>query len=426
MRRIYMFILFSGLLACQTAEDAEPGNAETFIKLVGSEFQDEPAKLLALTNGNGQDDGVLVLGTAENERLSSFKIRLARLDNNGNTIWERIYPQDSTEFSYKARSMVAVDDGYFIVGDSIKNEIEAEDGEEEEEGISGLLIMKVDLDGVPVDNLMKTEALEDAELRGQDAIINDEGDLVVISGITNLEEPEDGEEQNDILLTIYDITNLMVLCNQQYSGGKISLAPSLATNIMGDYAFSGTISSSGNQNGRFLTIPSTCSSGTISGPILISGSTNNYVVNQMIKTLSGFAVVGTTDASGLKTDIFIGLLDPLGNIVNNGLFIYDSLDGKNLIDEEEGLTLTNTSDGGFIISGSTRTNTGAGETNIVLIKVDIDGNVQWTNQFGDLNEEEGTFIQQTADGGYYILGSTEFGGLDTIILIRTDSEGNVE
>lgn len=419
MRRILVFLLVAwSITACQNAEDAEPGNAETYIKLIGSEFQDSPAKLLILTTPTGDDDGVLVLGTIENEPLSSFKIRLTRLDKNGNTSWERTFPQeDSTEVSYRAGSIIAVDNGYFIVGDSIRNEIE--DSEEEFEAVSGLLILKVDLDGMIIEGMTRTTALEDAELLGKNVTINQRGELVVISEIVS----EDLEE--DILITTYDINTLQEICSQQYTGGDVSLSPSLLVDPSSDYVFAGTVAAFGNQTTRIFKVPDNCNANLISGPLLVQDNANDYILGQIIPTINGFAIVGTTNETGIKTDIFMARLDPFG-VLQGSIVIYDQLDGKDAIDEEEGLTIANTSDGGFILSGSTRSNTGAGETNIVLIKVDAGGNVQWTNQFGDLNEEEGVFIEQSLDGGYYVLGSTEFGGLDTIIVIRTDSEGNVE
>lgn len=419
MRRIWGFLLFISLLACQSAEDAEPGNAETYIKLIGGESQDVPEKFLILEGADGEDNGLIILGTSENESLGSFRIRLTRLDNKGNTIWERNYPEkDSTDLSYIGRSIIAVNDGYFIVGDSIKNELEADDGEEIESR-SGLLVMKVDLDGMLLNNMMKTETLDESDLRGQDIMINQDGDLVVISEIISDEQDE------DILLMIFAIGDLSVLCSQQYTGGDISIAPSLLTDPSGDYVFAGTVTDFGSQNSRIFKVPSECSPNLISGPLLVQGNSNNYVVNQIIETVNGFAIVGTTDDVAAKTDIFMARLDPFG-VLQGEIIIYDQIDGKNVTDEEEGLTIAATSDGGFVLSGSTRSNTDAGETNIVLIKVNASGNVQWTNQFGDLNEEEGTLVQEASNGGFYILGNTEFGGLDTIIIIRTDSEGNVE
>ena len=415
--------MMATIFACQTADDAEPGNAETYIKLIGSEFQDEPAQLLEVTTPTGANDGVVVLGTSENEPLSSFKIRLTRLDNNGNTLWERTYPEeDSAAFSYKARSMIAMNDGYFIVGDSIRNEIEEEDGgeEEEDEARSGLLIMKVDLDGVPVNNMMRTLDIEDADVQGRGITVNQDGDITAVSQIISEDVP------NDILLTTFSQNDLSVLCNEQYAArGITTLSSFLLTDPIGNYAFSGTIIDEGLQNVLPFIIPSRCGAIPLSVPELVETSQDNYVGSQIINTLDGFALIGTTD-SGLKPNIFVSFLNFSAEA--DTILIYDNLgiSDDEETDEEEGLTIANTNDGGFIISGSTRSNTDAGETNIILIKVDSDGNVQWTSIIGDLNEEEGTFVIQAADGGYYVLGSTEFGGLDTIIVIKTDSEGNVE
>ncbi|MEL7005843.1 MAG: hypothetical protein AAFN93_24405, partial [Bacteroidota bacterium] len=252
MRQIWVIFLLLGFIACQSAEDAEPGNAETFIKLIGGESQDAERKFLVVEGAEGKDNGIIILGTIENEQLNSFRIRLTRLDNKGNTIWERKYPEkDTTEFSYRAGSLVAIDDGYFIVGDSIKNEIEAEDGEEEIESRAGLLILKVDLDGNLIDNMTRTQTLEDAELRARDITINQNGNLVVISEIIS------DEKEAEVFITEYDINNLDTLCGAGYTTEINSVAPSLLIAPDGDYVFGGT-GNVQNQRIRILKIPPGC------------------------------------------------------------------------------------------------------------------------------------------------------------------------
>lgn len=91
-----------------------------------------------------------------------------------------------------------------------------------------------------------------------------------------------------------------------------------------------------------------------------------------------------------------------------------------------GYAVQETRDGGYIISGYTRSFGTASGRNVWLIKTDIMGNLQWQNTFGGNADDEAYAVQQTADGGYIIAGYTKsYGsGLMDAYLIKADSMGN--
>ncbi len=91
-----------------------------------------------------------------------------------------------------------------------------------------------------------------------------------------------------------------------------------------------------------------------------------------------------------------------------------------------GYSVQQTSDGGFVIGGYTRSYGTMSGRNVWLIKTDLFGNHQWNKTFGGNNDEECYSVQQTSDGGYVLAGYTKsFGaGLNDAYIIKTDTAGN--
>jgi hypothetical protein len=82
-----------------------------------------------------------------------------------------------------------------------------------------------------------------------------------------------------------------------------------------------------------------------------------------------------------------------------------------------------TSDGGFILIGSSNSNS-AGGSDMYVVKTDQYGNEEWHKTFGDSLDDEGASVKQTPDGGYILLGTyTQSGGMTDIYAVKTDGNG---
>jgi hypothetical protein len=78
---------------------------------------------------------------------------------------------------------------------------------------------------------------------------------------------------------------------------------------------------------------------------------------------------------------------------------------------EEASTIEKTIDNGFIIAGSTYSNSGdvttnQGQADYWVVKIDQNGIIQWQKTFGGTNDDIATSVKQTLDGGYIISGYT--------------------
>jgi len=90
---------------------------------------------------------------------------------------------------------------------------------------------------------------------------------------------------------------------------------------------------------------------------------------------------------------------------------------------DAGEHITNTSDGGYIIVGSTNS-FGAGKSDVWLLKTDEYGDTLWTKTLGGTEDDFGVYVQETSDKGYIVVGTTYSygnGGSD-IWLIRLGSD----
>jgi Tol biopolymer transport system component len=134
----------------------------------------------------------------------------------------------------------------------------------------------------------------------------------------------------------------------------------------------------------------------------------------------GYLIVGATNYTHQDTareDVHLMKIDLAGEMLWEKTYGGDKYD--------RGYAIIPAADGGYVILGETKS-LGAGDRDVYLIKIDQDGRELWSKTFGGPKEERASAIQQTADGGYILTGQTRShgaGGGD-VYLVKTDGSGN--
>ncbi|TKJ42435.1 hypothetical protein CEE37_01775 [candidate division LCP-89 bacterium B3_LCP] len=132
----------------------------------------------------------------------------------------------------------------------------------------------------------------------------------------------------------------------------------------------------------------------------------------------GFILAGSVQGSGSYFDLWIIRTDSNGDTLWTRTFGESSY-------EDRGICVKETTDGGFIIVGSTASYS-YGSDDIYLVKLDSDGDSLWTRHYGGENWDQGLSVVEAPDGGYVITGATmSFGaGEEDIFLLKTDANGD--
>jgi hypothetical protein len=148
------------------------------------------------------------------------------------------------------------------------------------------------------------------------------------------------------------------------------------------------------------------------------GSNTDAAGSVLLTKDGGYIIAGNTSSYGEgSSDIYLIKTNSVGDTIWTRTF------GGS--DFEACTSIALTSDGGFILTGSTKS-FGAGNLDVILLKVSSSGSLLWSKTFGGIEVDFGNELIQTQDGGFLIAGETSSygsGGYDAYI-IKTDQNGN--
>ena len=398
MRIIFPAALLLIFFSCLTEDSAERGKGSTFLRYFNGGFDDQ-AQAFEETSENGFIILASTQITNNNVVIQRSKIKLIRVDRYGNTMWQTLYPAfgDTNTSFYKGKGILVEKDGggtvtgYTIVGDSIDRNT----------GVSYLYIMQTDANG----NFNRGKSLPLPNVQGQ-SITKDNGGYLVLGSRSNTEE--------DMVIARFNASNLSIDWTREYGEGGNFFVTGLITDSQNNIFWGGSVRINNKTDMRLVqTEPKA----------LGAASGREYGLPEFNEETGGicysnfgpyFAFVGSTDEKGSKDILY-------KKISINGDLQLSKIIGDETI-PEEGNAICTTGDGGLLIIGTS----GLDEArDYYLIKLNHLGDITWSRIFGSKKPDKGVSVKQVSDKSYVILGSTTLGGLNAIMLLKVDLQGNI-
>jgi len=153
--------------------------------------------------------------------------------------------------------------------------------------------------------------------------------------------------------------------------------------------------------------------------IVSLGGNREEIIYDIIQTSDGgYIATGMTASKSSSNDMYVVKLSPAGEVE------WENNYGD--IKEDYAKSIRQTSDGGYIIGGGTRS-FNVGVIDYYIIKLDPSGEVQWENKYGGSQTDMCEIIIQTEDGGYMAAGQSWQNILEgNMYLIKLDPDGNEE
>lgn len=267
----------------------------------------------------------------------------------------------------------------------------------------------------------------------------------IVAGYT---ESTDGDVTNNYGGSDYWVVKLngsgMIEWERSLGGSGGEIARSIAQTSDGGYVVAGSSNSpdgdvTGSIGGGDFWIVKLDAAGIIEWDRSLGGSAVDAAYSIVQTSDGGYVTAGyTVSTNGDVTtnhgsyDFWVVKLDA------NGILEWQrSLGGSSF---ERAQTIVQTTDGGYVVAGSTHSMDGdvtynyGGDADFWVVKLDGTGTVQWQSTFGGSALETAREVIQSNDGGYIVSGSsysadglvTNNNGSSDLWILKLDGAGNLE
>jgi len=424
---VVAFLFF--FIACK--ESGIPlSKPSTFVKYYSDGNQDQAIDILETS-----DHGLLVLSHADSAGLSGG-INIIKTDLSGNVTWQKSIRRSKNLSAGDLRpsNFVAIkdntgsDQGYVITGTVQNINFGAR-----------LFILRINSDGGFKDSISYyTKKFGDASSyrvgngeyvfgKGVAQSSNSTGDFFVVGQIVNADlttPPQDNTGKVvDMFFAQINGTTLDTVFTRTYGGGTTDLANRLYLDYTQNYAYwGGTRSDDQGIHMRF-TKSGFNTQGTIFDLPYPAGDNTGHTGNDFCTYGYGYAFIGDHISA---QEISVARVGSEGDLIAPITYFNLKTADNVTVLPLSGNSICSTLDGGLLLLGTGNKDAQGIDTDYHLIKVDGTGTKQWENSYGNKYPDVGARVLQSSDGGYVVLGTTTLANVKTVVLIKTDSQGNIQ
>lgn len=371
-------------ISCETEEPDTLDQSPVFRRFFGTASNEIGSDFEQIPEGD-----IFLVGTTFSNVGRSSDIYLVRSNAFGELVWEKTLGGTGTD---AGSDILVVDDRLYVLG-FVTSGSQNED----------MVLMTLDFEGQVLDSV--TFGQLNTNERGISLTRATNGDLTLVGSASDQDDVEMfvirlNEAGQEVFSRSFGLFN-------QFD--SISGVVETTTNNL---VWTGIAEQS--DDNRDIRITSANSDGTILWDLFWDNNAEDRAA-ALIEIPGGFAIAGSTVN---------------GDENSNGVLLAFNVSGELLwerVHEFEGqqayLGLDRTNDGGFILTGYTRS--AGASRDIFLVKTDQTGTIEWTQSFGFMDDDQGNSVGQTAEGNFIIVGTSNIENNDVIELIKTSPNGEL-
>jgi len=393
----------SSIVGMQTKIDNE--NMQKHISTINNPIDEKWSKIYGGYNWESgcdiqitTDGGYIIVGHTESFGAGKDDVWLIKIDSNGNKLWSKTY---GTELNEWGNSLQQTDDGGFIITGLTGNILA---------GDFGIWLLKTDAQG----NIKWDKTFLKNDGIGNCVQQTTDGGYIITGYVDSnaclIKTDSDGNELWNKTFGISSVLDIGSSVRQTNDDGYIVVGSTRSYGSSNMDVWLIKIDS----NGKELWNKTFGGNDADMGHSVEQTNDGGYIISGTTESFSA----GYDDVWLIKTDI-------------DGKELWNKTFGSagysdNIGDAGDG-TVRQTSDGGYILTGRRDGGHYTG-FNVWLIKTDENGIQMWdkTYDYKGFNDE-GCSVQQTSDGGYIIVGTVGRGySNDDIWIIKTDKDGNTK